>query len=220
MDVNSLWPFQLRRGASKNPRDGACLLDAVSWFEYGCLGDHPPCVSPVLAMIGQAANDWSEADDRQALRRFIPLLPGTIDLAADVMRVEYLEFSWARLARQWEPYAARGGWSGAPLSSLPPWERVGRPEYHCREILSAASMAWKGGRSSQRYEPMALPTVYSLDTTGPEPRPEARILCLSEDVAQFARSALEVCAAIGKRDVEWDFSKAPERVREFEEARV
>ena len=41
MDINNIWQFELRKGNSNNPKDGACLLDAVSWFEYGTLGDHP-----------------------------------------------------------------------------------------------------------------------------------------------------------------------------------
>lgn len=95
-EITDIWRFDLRRGNSKNPRDGACLLDAVSWFEYGHLGDRPKCVCPVLAAAGRGINDTLPWDARQELKRFLPRLPGTVDEEAEPKRVEYLVQHLAR----------------------------------------------------------------------------------------------------------------------------
>lgn len=78
-DVANLWKFDLRQGRSKDPRQGACLLDAVSWLEYGELDDHPPCVCPAIATLGRTINDLMRRKPRQKLRAFIPRLVGTVD---------------------------------------------------------------------------------------------------------------------------------------------
>jgi hypothetical protein len=95
--MNEIWQFDLRRGASKHPRDGACLLDAVSWFEYGKLGDHPPCVCPVLAAYGRGINDAMSDTDRQRLKPYIIRLAGTVDPAAEVRRAEFLAWQAIRV---------------------------------------------------------------------------------------------------------------------------
>ena len=55
--MTDIWKFDLKRGNGHDPRDGACLLDAVSWFQYGTLGDDPPCVCPVIATFARGVND-------------------------------------------------------------------------------------------------------------------------------------------------------------------
>ena len=90
MDITDIWKFVLRRGASRDPRQGACLLDAVSWLEYGTLGDHPPCVCPVIAAFGRGINDAMSDAGRQRLRAFIPRLVGTVDPSAEKKRGEFL----------------------------------------------------------------------------------------------------------------------------------
>ena len=97
-NVTDLWRFDLTRGASNNPRQGACLMDAVSWLEYGKLGDHPRCVAPKLAAYGRFLNDMLSDHRRQQLKRFIPRLVGTWggtqeDYLADQQRFRFLEFS-------------------------------------------------------------------------------------------------------------------------------
>lgn len=90
INLDTIWQFDLRKGNSDSPRDGACLLDAVSWFEYGKLGDHPPCVSPVYAAYGRAINDTLSDDKRQSLKRFLIRLPGTVDPDSEQSRIEYI----------------------------------------------------------------------------------------------------------------------------------
>ena len=95
MSIENIWQFDLRRGASDDPRNGACLLDAVSWFEYGHLGDHPACVCPVFAAYGRSTNDTMSDAGRQRLKALIPKLIGTVDLASERARGEY--FAWAAI---------------------------------------------------------------------------------------------------------------------------
>ncbi|MDE2469558.1 MAG: hypothetical protein KGL35_12630, partial [Bradyrhizobium sp.] len=96
-DLSTLWHFPLRMGNSDDPRNGACLLDAVSWLEYGTLGDHPPCVCPVIAAFGRGINDAMSDTSRQRLRVFIPRLVGTVDPAAERARAEYLAWQAIRV---------------------------------------------------------------------------------------------------------------------------
>lgn len=89
MSISNIWRFDLIRGNSKSPRDGACLLDAVSWFNYGHLDDYPPCVCPVLAAYGRRLNDFLPNDQRQKLKVFLPRLVGTVDKPNAIVRAEY-----------------------------------------------------------------------------------------------------------------------------------
>lgn len=104
-DLSTLWAFELSKGNSKDPRKGACLLDAVSWLEYGHLGDHPECVCPVIAAYGRIINDLLPHAERQRLRVYIPRLVGTVDKAAESART-------AAIGRHAERYAPERGFSG------------------------------------------------------------------------------------------------------------
>lgn len=90
MNISDIWQFPLINGSSDSPQNGACLLDAVSWFEYGHLGDHPECVCPVIAMFGRGVNDVMRNEGRQRLRAFIPRLVGTVDKGSELERSDYL----------------------------------------------------------------------------------------------------------------------------------
>jgi hypothetical protein len=88
-DLSNIWRFDLTKGNSNDPRTGACLLDAVSWFEYGRLGDHPPCVAETLAAPGRVTNDILPDDRRQELKDLIPLMIGTAGDGFDQVRAQY-----------------------------------------------------------------------------------------------------------------------------------
>ena len=68
MDLNEIWRFDLVRGFSGDPSQGACLLTAVSWLVDGKLTDRPKCVCPLLAQFGRHANDNLYQRDRQRLQ--------------------------------------------------------------------------------------------------------------------------------------------------------
>jgi hypothetical protein len=95
--LNDIWKFELKRGNGHNPKDGACLMDAVSWFEYGTLGDHPACVSPVLAAFCRGANDGMTDAGRQKLKAFIPRLIGSVDPENEKPRAEFLVWQAIRV---------------------------------------------------------------------------------------------------------------------------
>ena len=68
----------LSSGAHDSPEKGHCLLEVVSLFAGEEFGDHPECVDPALAEFGRVWNDGLRSDDeREQLKRYIPLLPGT-----------------------------------------------------------------------------------------------------------------------------------------------
>jgi len=69
----------------------------VSYIEYGELGDHPPCVCPVLAAFGRGVNDAMSHEGRQRLKIFIPRLVGTVDPEAVQPRAEYLAWQAVRV---------------------------------------------------------------------------------------------------------------------------
>jgi hypothetical protein len=95
--LNDIWKFELKRENGHNPKDGACLMDAVSWFEYGTLGDHPACVSPVLAAFCRGANDGMTDAGRQKLKAFIPRLIGSVDPENEKPRAEFLVWQAIRV---------------------------------------------------------------------------------------------------------------------------
>ena len=97
MDITEIWKFDLRRGNSRDPREGACIMDAISWLEYGTLGDHPACVCPVIAAYGRGINDAMSDVGRQRLKVFIPRLVGTVDPASEQARAEYLAWQAIRV---------------------------------------------------------------------------------------------------------------------------
>jgi hypothetical protein len=72
-----LGALELEYGAHMRRQDGVCLMEAVAWFAGKEHTDRPPCVSPVLGAFGRALNDRMKPEDRQQLKRFIPVLPGT-----------------------------------------------------------------------------------------------------------------------------------------------
>jgi hypothetical protein len=71
-DITSIWRFDLTKGRSKHPRNGACVMSAVSWLTDGTLNDKPSCVSPVIAELCQFLNDEMPDDERQRLKVSIP----------------------------------------------------------------------------------------------------------------------------------------------------
>jgi hypothetical protein len=84
----------LQQGAHKTADEGMCLMEAVAWWAGQRHTDQPPCVSPVLGAFGRSWNDSLDTGTRQELKRFIPLLPGTVGDGQDVAR-SFLAMDWA-----------------------------------------------------------------------------------------------------------------------------
>ncbi|HET6916871.1 MAG TPA: hypothetical protein VFH56_12345, partial [Acidimicrobiales bacterium] len=96
----NLETITLDKGPHDDPTDGHCLLEVVSMFAGEPFTDHPQCVSPVLRNFGINLNDEWDAAQRQKLKRFIPLLPGTAGDGLDEAR-GYLALDW--LVRTYTP---------------------------------------------------------------------------------------------------------------------
>jgi hypothetical protein len=89
-DLSNIWKFDLIMGSSKDPKYGCCFMDAVSWYDTGMLGDHPVCVSPVLAGFGRSINDLMDGTSRQRLKSYIPKMVNSVDPEAEIRRALYL----------------------------------------------------------------------------------------------------------------------------------
>lgn len=96
-NLQDIWRFDLRQGSSSSPATGACLYDAISWFEYGELGDHPACSCDVIAAYGRGMNDILPDAERQRLKAYIPRLIGNVDPEARLARAEYLAWRSIRV---------------------------------------------------------------------------------------------------------------------------
>src|SRR5258708_7522947 len=90
----------LARGGHETRDDGLCLMEAVAWFAGRPHSDKPPCVSEVLGAYGRSLNALLPDTPRQALRQFIPLLPGTAGDGKDETR-GYIALDW--LIRTYAP---------------------------------------------------------------------------------------------------------------------
>lgn len=96
MNFDQLWPYDLRKGSSRDPRAGACTMDAVSWFAYGHLGDRPECASPALTRYVIVGQDAMPHDVRQRLKPFIFRLIGSRDPDVESARVRILVLAAVR----------------------------------------------------------------------------------------------------------------------------
>lgn len=64
LNIADIWKYDLRKGATDHPRNGACLFDASMWLVYGRIGDDPPCSCPVIRSYAIGLNDG--IDDAEA----------------------------------------------------------------------------------------------------------------------------------------------------------
>jgi hypothetical protein len=90
IEIETLWKYDLRRGNTDHPGNGACLYDAAKWISYAELGDDPPCACPVIRAYAITLNDMFSDDQRQRLKPFILRVIDNFDPASEPARVEYL----------------------------------------------------------------------------------------------------------------------------------
>lgn len=93
MTTINLDKITLYRGGRKVPRRGYSLMEVVSLFAGEPLSDSPECVSPVLQSFGTHLNERWDDEQRQKLKPFIPLLPGTAGDGQDEAR-GFLALDW------------------------------------------------------------------------------------------------------------------------------
>lgn len=115
--------MRLDRGYHLSPKQGHCLLEVVSMFAGEPFSDRPACVDPVLAAFGRSWNDSMRSnDEREQLKQYIPLLPGTAQgdklsrrrafMAAD-WAIRFCTPTWLDLSKAFAEHAAK-------LRALPP----------------------------------------------------------------------------------------------------
>src|SRR5579859_1885883 len=84
----------LRKGSHASPANGMCVMEAVAYFRGLPHSDKPPCVS---ASIGDFLRTWNDAlpdDDRQMLKPYVFLVPGTATTPEDEERRVWLATDW------------------------------------------------------------------------------------------------------------------------------
>ena len=233
-DISNIWQFELRKGNSPDPREGACLLDVVSWLEYGELGDRPPCVCPVIAAFGRGINDAMSDAGRQRLRVYIPRLVGTVDPESETPRAIYLAWQTIRVfaplaldfagrhadadrLRHFEgtlSEAAETAWAAASISS----RRMRKDE--AWTALGAARAAWAAAEAA---EEAAAEAAEEAAAEAAEAAAAATAETHSAAVVQAVEDAmiatLEGVLAIGRQAEPILPERFSEAVRLFEMAR-
>lgn len=110
MTTIDLEKIHLDKGAHDSPEEGMCFIEAVAFIRRAedssvPFNDAPVCVSPVLRAFGIAWNDGLPDDERQELKRYIPLLPGTAGSKEADEKRSWLAADW--LVRTYTPAMLR-----------------------------------------------------------------------------------------------------------------
>jgi hypothetical protein len=235
VDINEIWKFELRKGNSKNPREGACLLDAVSWLEYGTLGDHPACVCPVIAAFGRGINDAMSDEGRQRLKLFIPRLVGTVDPEHERERAEYLawqairvfaplaldavgQHKHATVLRNFTGSLAEAAWAAgaaAEAAAWAAWAAAGAAEAARAATAEAAARATAGAAAEAAWA--AAAAAWAAWAAAGAAGAAAEAAWAAAEDAMI--SALEGVLAIGRQAEPVEPARFDAAVRLFEEAR-
>ena len=118
-DIGDIWRFDLTVGSSKHPSRGACVMDAISWLEYGRLGDRPQVVCPIVAEMARILNDTLPFEPRQRLKLFIPRMIGTNHMEDLQPRLNYLTTQMRAIYLSPADIAGAGRLTSAPLQPAP-----------------------------------------------------------------------------------------------------
>ncbi len=69
--------YELKTGAHKNLKEGACIMELVSYIANEPWSDRPKCACPILTEYAIRINDRFNDEHRQLLKPLIPLLLNT-----------------------------------------------------------------------------------------------------------------------------------------------
>lgn len=139
INFDEMWPYELRRGSSPDPKEDACMMDAVSWFAYGRLGDHPECASPGLSAFCREGQDAMPHATRQWLKPFIFRLIGSLDPEAEERRVRILVLAAARRFAPIALEAAGLQTHATTLRNLPATATFGEIQLAAEKAVAAAA---------------------------------------------------------------------------------
>ena len=243
--IADLWKYELRAGASLDTSAGACLLDAVSWFEYGHLGDAPACVCPTLRSLGIGINDVLADRPRQRLKPYIARMAHTVDDAALMARVEFLVdqavnvflptlFHRLRPAHCWSGPAF---WHGvladldamrALLRGMQARDGIGAilpdEEWEAVELAHDAVRSLISVQEAFASDPSEWPSAFDLGhafsrACGSSVAVIVKVAGTMEEPADALLTVLDGLLAIGKHGDGWPEEEARAAVQAFEDAR-
>jgi len=216
MNIDDIWKFDLRHGNSDHPRNGACLLDAVSWFAYGKLGDHPECACPVITKYAIIINDTLPDGERQKLKPFIFRLMGSRDPASEQARAEYLAWQAITVFAPLALDAAGVEDQAAKLRGFDKSLGLNDAAYAARAAYAAyAAGAARAARAAADAAAAARAAARAADYA-------ADAAAYAADAARAHKEAintLDGVLKIGKQSSEPDIAAVREAVEAFERAR-
>jgi hypothetical protein len=219
-------------------------LDAVSWLEYGTLGDHPACVCPVFAAFGRGVNDAMSDAGRQRLKLFIPRLVGTVDPAHERERAEYLawqairvfaplaldavgQHKHATVLRNFTGSLAEAAWAAGAAAEAAAWAawaaagaagaaRAATAEAAARAATAEAAARATAGAAAEAAWAAAAAAWAAWAAAGAAGAAAEAAWAAAEDAMI---SALEGVLAIGRQAEPVEPARFDAAVRLFEEAR-
>lgn len=192
IDISEIWKYNLRKGKTDHPANGACLFDAGMWLVYGKIGDDPPCSCPVIRAYAIGLNDRMDDKTRQMLKPFILRVVGNRDPEAKPARLRHIVLETARrvvpLAVDLRPDVA------ADLRAIP--DDIDYKDL-CDRLRAAAAAATAAD--------------YAADAAAAAPR-RAVVWRTTTDI-------LDGALRIGKQSPEFDEQEVIAAVEQFEMAR-
>lgn len=185
-NIADIWKYDLRRGNTDHPANGACLFDAGMWLVYGRIGDEPPCSCPVIRRYGIGLNDNMDDEQRQLLKPFILRIVGNRDPAAEPERLHYIVLE---TARQVVPLALeRWPEHQTALRGLPDGASFNQIKKVCKN--AAAEVAADDADGSASASASAYATYTSADAASASASADAAYTSAST----YAADAAEVAA--------------------------
>jgi hypothetical protein len=148
--------LKLNSGAHDGPESGHCLLEVVSMFAREPFSDKPACVDYVLAEFGRTWNDGMRSDEeREQLKRYIVLLPGTAKGEALSQKRAFMAVDWAIrvYTPAWLDLSPALAEHTAKLRALAPItdeKRLAAAQSALDHARSAAAAAWAAARDAAR----------------------------------------------------------------------
>ena len=148
----------LKHGAHNSPKEGMCVMEAVSFVAGEPYSDHPPCACPVIGTFMRSWNDGIQDDDTRTrlLKPFIEKLVGTKSTQAVELRRADLaaDFLIRTHAPTWLEFSGDGELQelAAQIRALPPMLSTQALQNALPTLKAAqnAAAAWDAARAAAR----------------------------------------------------------------------
>lgn len=207
-DIANLWNFDLCRGSTDHPRNGACLYDAANWILYGTVGDDPPTACPVIRAYAFRLNDLLPDDQRQRLKLFILRVIDNRDPENEAARAAYLA---RRVAREIVPMALKSAKrKGRRDDDAATFAGIARAQ--AAAARAALAQAATGAAEWQDVAERAAHAVAAAARAAPTSRARHRVYAAAIDV-------LDGVLAIGEQADPFDEAALRDAIDMFDSAR-